>query len=67
MIRARAFHRKHLVDYIPWTDYTPDLLRDKIYGLLENPGPYRDAISKFKLTGIETMRRRLVKFRRKRA
>jgi predicted glycosyltransferase len=63
IIRARAFHRQNLVDYIPWVDYAPDILRDKIFDLLENPGSYREAISRFKLTGIETMRRRLVEFR----
>ena len=63
IIRARAFHRQNLVDYIPWADYAPDILREKIFCLLENPGPYREAISRFKLTGIETMRRRLVEFR----
>jgi len=63
IIRARAFHRQNLVDYIPWADYAPDILRDKIFDLLENPGSYREAISRFKLTGIETMRRRLVEFR----
>jgi predicted glycosyltransferase len=67
IIRARAFHRQGLVDYIPWADYAPDILRDKILHLLENPEPYREAISRFKFTGIETMQRRLVNFRCKRA
>ncbi len=67
IIRARAFHRQNLVDYIPWADYAPDLLRDKIFYLLENPASYREAISQFKLTGIETMQRRLVEFRGKKA
>jgi predicted glycosyltransferase len=67
IIRARAFHRQHLVDYIPWLDYAPDILRKKILYLMENAGPYHEAISKFKLTGIETMQRRLVEFRCQRA
>ena len=67
IIRARAFHRQHLVDYIPWAEYAPEVLRNKIFDLLENPGPYHAAISQFKLTGIETMKRRLVEFRCKRA
>ena len=67
IIRARSFHRQDLVEYIPWADYAPDILRDKILHLLENPEPYRDAISRFKFTGIETMKRRLVNFRCKRA
>jgi predicted glycosyltransferase len=67
IIRARAFHRQNLVDYIPWADYAPDLLRNKIFSLLENPGPYHAAISRFKLTGLEIMKRRLVEFRCKKA
>jgi predicted glycosyltransferase len=67
IIRARAFHRQNLVDYIPWADYAPDLLKDKIFYLLENPKPYHAAIAQFKLTGIETMQRRLVEFRCQRA
>ncbi|MCP5051667.1 MAG: glycosyltransferase, partial [bacterium] len=53
-IRARAFHQQSLVDDIPWADYAPDLLRDKIFCLLENPEPYHKAISQFKLTGIRS-------------
>ncbi len=67
IIRARAFHRQNLVDYIPWSDYTPERLQEKIFSLLENPAPYKEAISRFKLTGLETMQRRLDEFRRKRA
>ena len=63
IIRARAFHRQNLVDYIPWSEFTPDLLRQKLFALLENPGPYHEAISRFRLTGIETMQKRLREFR----
>ena len=63
IIRARAFHRKNLVDFIPWDDFTPNLLRKKIVTLLQNSGPYHKAISQFRLTGIETMQKRLREFR----
>jgi predicted glycosyltransferase len=63
IIRARAFSRQNLVDYIPWDDFTPELLRQKVDSLLENPEPYRVAISRFQLTGIETMQKRLFEFR----
>jgi len=63
IIRARAFNRQNLVDYIPWDDFTPELLREKIASLLQNPVPYREAISRFQLTGIETMQQRLREFR----
>ena len=63
IIRARAFHSQNLVDYIPWSEFTSALLRQKLLALLENPGPYHEAISRFRLTGIETMQKRLREFR----
>ena len=63
IIRARAFNRQNLVDYIPWDDFTPELLSKKVAALLQNPDPYRVAISRFQLTGIETMQKRLLEFR----
>ncbi len=63
IIRARAFHRQNLVDYIPWSDFSADRLRQKLFDLLENPESYHEAISRFRLTGIETMQQRLREFR----
>ena len=63
LIRARAFNRQNLVDYIPWDDFTPELLRKKVLSLLRNPEPYLSAITRFQLTGIETMQQRLLEFR----
>jgi predicted glycosyltransferase len=63
IIRARAFNKQNLVDYIPWDDFTPELLRKKIVDLLQTPEPYHEAISRFQLTGIETMQKRLREFR----
>jgi predicted glycosyltransferase len=62
-IRAQAFKRQNLVDYIPWGEFTPQILQKKILNLLEAPGPYLEAISQFRLTGIETMQQRLSHFR----
>jgi len=67
IIRARAFKRQNLVDYIPWDDFTPELLRKKVIFLLSNPEPYLSAISRFQLTGIETMQQRLHEFRCKKS
>ena len=62
-IRAQAFKRQNLVDYIPWNEFTPEILQEKILRLLETPGPYLEAISQFQFTGIETMQQRLRDFR----
>ncbi len=59
LIRAKAFHRQKLLDYIPWCELNAKNLKEKIFAMLESPEPYRKAISRFPLTGIETMRKRL--------
>ena len=63
MIRAEAFKRQNLVDYIPWGEFTPKILQEKVLALLETPDHYREAIAHFRLTGIETMQQRLQQFR----
>jgi predicted glycosyltransferase len=63
MIRAQAFKRHNLVDYIPWGEFTAQILLKKILTLLETPEPYLEAISQFRLTGIEAMQQRLCDFR----
>ena len=63
LIRAQTFQRQNLVDYIPWGDFTPDVLGQKLLSILDDPQPYQDAISRFRLTGIEAMQKRLREFR----
>ena len=63
LIRAKAFHDHHLVDYIPWNTLSPQILGEKVFELLESPASFNRAISGFKLTGIETMGQRLQAFR----
>jgi predicted glycosyltransferase len=63
LIRAKAFHENHLVDYIPWNNLSPDILCQKVLTLLASPDSFKEAISRFRLTGIETMGRRLQAFR----
>ncbi len=67
LIRAQAFKRHNLVDYIPWADLSPKNLQDKISTFLQAPEPYLEAIAQFRFTGIETMQQRLREFRSKRA
>jgi len=63
MIRARTFKRQNLIDYIPWDDLTPELLRQRLVGLIDQPQIYREAVAQFRLTGIDTMKQRLKEFR----
>ncbi len=67
LIRAQAFKRYNLVDYIPWAELEPNILQDKILSFLENSEPYLEAISQFRFTGIETMQQRIHDFRSKRS
>lgn len=62
LIRAQVLYNHNLVDYIPWHSFSPILLRDRVLAILERPEPYRDAISRFELTGYEIMRCRLEAF-----
>jgi len=63
LIRAQVLHSQKLSDYIQWNDLSSQILRNKVLSLLEAPEPYQEAISRFRLTGIETMRQRLQFFR----
>jgi len=59
LIRARILHRQRLVDYIPLSRCTARTMREKILALMEKPNIYREANARFKMTGIEVMRKRL--------
>ena len=63
LIRARIFSEHKLVDYLPWNDLSPGRLRAKVFSMLENPRPYREAISRFRLSGIDVIRERLKHYR----
>ena len=63
LIRAQRLHGQQLVDYIPWNVCSPEMIRGKVVSLLESPQPYREAIRRFKLTGIDVMRQRVQAFR----
>jgi len=62
LIRAQVLYNHNLVDYIPWHSFSPKILRESVHAILERPEPYRDAISRFELTGYEIMRCRLEVF-----
>ncbi len=63
LIRAQTFQRQSLVEHIPWGNFSPEILMQKLLAILENPRPYQEAISDFRLTGIEAMQKRLQEFR----
>lgn len=64
LIRAQMLHSRNLADYIKWDDFNPESLKEKIYKLLDKPETIKNAISNFKLTGLEIMSRRVSSFRK---
>ena len=63
LIRATMLKSRGLLDFIPWTGVTPQLLREKIFSLLRNQNNYKDTIKSFKLSGLDTMLARLTSFK----
>ncbi len=41
LIRAKRLKNKELLDFIPWTEVTPQLLREKIFSLLHDQEQYK--------------------------
>jgi predicted glycosyltransferase len=65
LIRAKRLKSKGLLDFIPWTEVTPQLLREKIFSLLHDQHQYKETINSFKLSGLDTMLARLTYFKEK--
>ncbi|MBI9088335.1 MAG: glycosyltransferase [Desulfobacterium sp.] len=63
LIRAMAMEKRGLLDYIAWAEVGPELLGEKILGLLDHPEPLRKAMADFKLTGIHQICSRISTFR----
>ncbi len=63
LIRAERMKMKGLLDYIPWNEVTPRLLREKIFALLGNHQQYKDKIGAFGLSGLDSMLARLTYFK----
>ena len=63
LIRAQRLKSKGLLDFIPWTEVTSQLLRKKIFSIIDNQEQYIDTIAAFKLTGLDIMLNRLEHFK----
>ena len=63
LIRAQRLKSKGLLDFIPWTEVTPQLMRDKIISMIDNQRKYIDTIRAFDLTGLDVMMTRLEHFK----
>ena len=63
LIRAEQLTKQGLIDYLPWTAVTAQLLRDKIVTILDNSADYQQKIADFELSGLDTMRSRVDSFK----
>ena len=63
LIRARRLKEQGLLDFIAWREVTPQLLRDRIFSLLNTQHQYTETITAFELTGLDTMLARLTHFK----
>jgi len=65
LIRAEQLKKQGLLDYLPWTNVSAQLLRDKIVTILENRERYKQQMASFELSGLDTMRSRVDYFKRR--
>ena len=63
LLRAAAFGRQGLVDFLPWPELSVDTLHARIVPMLDNLPGYRRAIARFPLDGIDCIKARLTAFR----
>jgi len=66
LIRAKCLHARGLVDYIPWTEVSPTILRQKIVSILADSTSLRKNMCAFMLSGLDIMLQRLKLFKQKR-
>ena len=62
-IRAEVFKRHGLIDYLPWSELSPEALERKVASLIANPGNCCQGISGFTFNGLEHISKRLAEFR----
>jgi len=61
-IRAKAFNRENLVEFISWSRLNEFNLEEKILHMLENKRSFTKAAAKFEMTGIGNICERVSKF-----
>lgn len=65
LIRARAMKGSDLLDYIAWSQVDPAGLKVKINEMLACQEPFQKAMDHFRMTGTETISKRISIFRSK--
>jgi predicted glycosyltransferase len=62
-IRAEVFKRHGLIDYLPWSELSPEALERKVASLIADPGNCCQGIAGFTFTGLDHISKRLAEFR----
>ena len=63
LIRAKCLNRLNLIEYISWHEANPLLLKEKILSLIANRQTYTRAMATFKLSGLDSIERRIENFK----
>lgn len=67
LIRATCLNKLNLLDFIPWNEVNPLVLREKIFSLIDNRDKYIQAISAFKLSGLEKIQAKITNLKQQNA
>ena len=62
LIRAQAFHRSGLIEYIPWSRLNRENLEEKLLTMLANKDPFIRTMTGFKMDGIKNICQRISQF-----
>lgn len=63
LIRAKCMKKQELIDFIPWTEVSPTVLRQKIVSVLANSELLKKNMASFQLSGLDIMLGRLKSFK----
>jgi predicted glycosyltransferase len=63
LLRAQAFGKRQLIDYLPWQELNADRLHRKLTAMLDLLPAYRRKIATFKLDGIDFIKARIDHFK----
>lgn len=64
LIRAKCLNSLNLLDYIPWNEVNPLILREKIFSLISTRERYVNAMAAFKLSGLDVIQTRIEHFKK---
>ncbi len=62
-IRAEVFKSHGLIDFLPWSELSPDALGEKVGSLIAKPGSCCHGVPGFRFTGLDVISSRLEQFR----